>query len=239
MNLLTKGSPMKYKLSLSFLFALACSSFITPGFAQSKFEGAYGQIGLVYESIRPNLNYSGLTISGIGTVPISYSIGNSNSWNGVATVGYMGSISSNFILGIGAEYEPFMSKSASFVAPTLNSNNGSWYKQNSYNFFLSPATLIGDDGLLYGKIGYAGQTLKDSGSGAPNTFNLTGYSLGLGYKQIISGGWYGYGEINYFNLSASAVPFSGVYAAGGRAWSYTNTASTNTSNAVIGLGYKF
>jgi hypothetical protein len=239
MKLPMKDGNMKDKLSLHCLCVLACSSLIAPSFAQSKFEGFYGQMGLVYESIRPNLNYSGITISGVGTLPISYSIGNSNSWNGVATIGFLGSISEHFMLGIGAEYEPFMSKSASFIAPTLNSLNGSWYKQSSYNIFISPATPIGTDGLLYGKIGYAGQTLKDSGSGAPNTFNLVGYSLGLGYRQILNGGLYAYGEINYANLSASAVPFSGIYANGGRAWSYTNTVSTNTSNAVIGLGYKF
>ena len=230
---------MKYKISLFYVLALICTSMSVSSFAQSKFSGAYGQMGLVYESIRPNLNYSGMSIAGIGTVPISYSIGNSNSWNGVATIGYMASINNHFMLGIGAEYEPFISKSASFVAPTLGSTNGSWYKQNSYNVFVSPATPIGIDGLLYGKIGYAGQTLKDSGSGESNTFNLVGYSLGLGYKQIISGGWYGYGEFNYLNLSASAVPFSGVTSGSGRAWSYTNTVSTITYNAVLGLGYKF
>ena len=230
---------MKYKFPISCLFALGGTFICAPSVAQSKFSGAYGQMGLVYESIRPNLNYSGLSIAGVGTVPISYSIGNSNSWNGVATIGYMGSISDHFLLGIGAEYEPFMSKSASFIAPTLGSTNGSWYKQNSYNIFISPATPIGTDGLLYGKIGYAGQTLKDSGSGESNTFNLVGYNLGLGYKHIISGGWYGYGELNYSSLSASATPFSGITSGSGRAWSYTNTVSTITYNAVLGLGYKF
>ena len=99
---------MKKKLLLATLLAVAG----TGAMAQSKFEGAYGQIGVGYESVSPSFSSSGITIAGVGTVPISTSVSNGNSFAGVATIGYMGAITKDFLLGIGAEYEPFNSSSA-------------------------------------------------------------------------------------------------------------------------------
>ena len=53
--------------------------------------------------------------------------------------------------------------------------------------------MVGNDGVAYAKVGYTGMSANTGG----DTTNYTGYSLGLGYKQIMSGGLYVFGEFNY------------------------------------------
>jgi opacity protein-like surface antigen len=226
------------KLTLP-LVAIGVMSLSAVASAQStSFEGAYGQLGIGYESVTPSFSSSGIAIAGVGTVPISTSVSNGNSFAGVVTVGYMGAITKDFLLGIGAEYEPLNSSSANYSYSAAGTTvSGTWKKQNSYNIFLSPATPVGANGLLYGKVGYTGAQVQATEGGTSSSTNLNGYMLGIGYKQIITGGLYGFGEVNYASYSNSSNTYSGVVL--GRAYSYTNTVSANSTNVVVGLGYKF
>lgn len=225
---------MKSKL----LVASILSVGMTGVFAQSKFEGFYGQIGVGYENVNPTTSSSGLNIAGIGSLPISTSISSQGSVVGVATLGYTATVTKDFLLGIGVDYEPFNSQSGNFSYGYLgNSTNGSWKKQNSYNVFLSPATPVGTDGLLYAKIGYSGAQIQSTARGINYTTNLNGYMLGLGYKQVINGGLYGFGEVNYASYGNVTNSFSSSY--NGRSLSVSNTLSANSTNVVVGLGYKF
>jgi hypothetical protein len=66
--------------------------------------------------------------------------------------------------------------------------------------------------------------------------------LGLGYKQIISGGWYGFGEVNYAsygNKTVSTSYNSTVVNVGSVPTTATSTISANTMNVLLGVGYKF
>lgn len=207
--------------------------------AQSKFDGAYGQVGVGYESIAPSYSNSNFTVVGVGTAPINTSISNANGFTGVVTVGYMATITKDFLLGIGAEYSPIAGQKANYSGSVLGTSlgNGSYNKENSYNIFLSPATPIGADGLLYGKVGYTGATIKDTfGSSSTNT-NYTGYSLGLGYKQIIQGGLYGFGEFNYMSYGNQTASASGTVS--GYTVNSSITSNANAYNLIVGLGYKF
>lgn len=207
--------------------------------AQSKFEGAYGQVGIGYESVAPSFSNSNFTVVGVGTAPINTSISNSNGFTGVVTVGYMGAITKDFLLGIGAEYSPIAGQKANYSGSVLGTSlgNGSYNKENSYNIFLSPATPVGTDGLLYGKVGYTGATIKDTfGSSSTNT-NYTGYSLGVGYKQIIQGGLYGFGEFNYMSYGNQTATSSATIA--GYTVTSSITSNANAYNLLVGLGYKF
>lgn len=207
--------------------------------AQSKFEGAYGQVGIGYESIAPSYSNSNFTVVGVGSAPINTSISNSNGFTGVVTVGYMAAITKDFLLGIGAEYSPIASQKANYSGSVLGTSlgNGSYNKENAYNIFLSPATPIGADGLLYGKVGYTGATIKDTfGSSSTNT-NYTGYSLGLGYKQIIQGGLYGFGEFNYMSYGNQTASSSATIS--GYTVTSSVTSNANAYNLLVGLGYKF
>jgi hypothetical protein len=207
--------------------------------AQSKFDGAYGQVGVGYESVAPSYSNSNFTVVGVGTAPINTSISNANGFTGVVTVGYMATITKDFLLGIGAEYSPIAGQKANYSGSVLGTSlgNGSYNKENAYNIFLSPATPIGADGLLYGKVGYTGATIKDTfGSSSTNT-NYTGYSLGLGYKQIIQGGLYGFGEFNYMSYGNQTASATGTVS--GYTVNSSITSNANAYNLIVGLGYKF
>ena len=72
-----------------------------------------------------------------------------------------------------------------------------------------------------------GANIESSG-GATEKTSYTGYSLGLGYKQIIQGGLYGFGEVNYAAFSSKGD---------GNGLSGTN--QPTATNILVGLGYKF
>lgn len=225
---------MKIKL----LVACLCATAMSGAFAQSKFEGFYGQIGVGYENVNPNTSSSGITFSGIGNVPASTSISSQGSFVGVATLGYTAAITKEFFLGIGVDYEPLNSQSGNFTYSVAgNSANGTWKKQNSYNIFLSPATPIGVDGLLYAKVGYSSSQIQSTERSFSYTTDLSGYILGLGYKQIITGGLYGFGEINFASYGNVTKSYSGSF--GGYSATGSNTLGANSTNALIGIGYKF
>ncbi len=207
--------------------------------AQSKFEGAFGQIGIGYESVAPSFSNSNFTVVGVGTAPINTSISNSNGFTGVVTVGYMAAVTKDFLLGIGAEYSPIAGQKANYSGSVLGTSlgNGSYNKENSYNIFLSPATPVGNDGLLYGKVGYTGASIKDTFGSSSTTLNYTGYSLGLGYKQIIQGGLYGFGEFNYMSYGNKTSTSSGTIA--GYTVTSSVTSNANAYNFLVGIGYRF
>jgi opacity protein-like surface antigen len=96
---------------------------------------------------------------------------------------------------------------------------------------------VGTDGLAYFKVGYTGASVKSSQGSASATENLSGYSLGLGYKQFFSGNWYGFGEANYFSYGNSVDNQSAK--AGTRTLSWSTTLNANVYNLLVGVGYKF
>jgi len=227
------------KIQLAMITAGMIGMSATAVNAQSKFEGFYGQVGVGYESVAPSYSNSNFTVVGVGTAPINTSISNANGFTGVVTVGYMATITKDFLLGIGAEYSPIAGQKANYSGSVLGTSlgNGSYNKENAYNIFLSPATPIGADGLLYGKVGYTGATIKDTfGSSSTNT-NYTGYSLGLGYKQIIQGGLYGFGEFNYMSYGNQTASATGTVS--GYTVNSSITSNANAYNLIVGLGYKF
>ena len=60
-------------------------------------------------------------------------------------------------------------------------------------------------------------------------YNLAGYSLGLGYKQIISGGLYGFAEGNYLSYPNKSITDAvGTY-----------NVNANSMSFLVGVGYKF
>jgi hypothetical protein len=232
---------MKKKLLVAALFSAAA----TGAFAQAKsFEGFFAQAGIGYEMASPSLSFGNLNItnngSAVASVPTSSTINNSNSFAGTITAGYNFTVTKDFLLGLGAEYSPIAGSKANYTGTygSYGTVTGQYNKENSYNIFISPATPIGNDGLLYGKVGFTGASVKSECSGcSSSTTNLTGYSLGLGYKQFISGGLYGFGEVNYAsygnNTSTEATTFS-TYRV-----SQTSTVSANVTNFLVGIGYKF
>jgi len=81
-------------------------------------------------------------------------------------------------------------------------------------------------------------TKADTPGSTDSTQNNNGYSLGLGYKQIITGGWYGFGEANYSTTSNKQYSNSGA----NNGNSYTATVQSGSSQNyqfLAGVGYTF
>ena len=211
--------------------------------AQSAFDGVYGQVGIGYSSTSPTSSNGSQTITnnpGAGTYSRSTSNSSTGDFTGTVTVGYMGTVSNNFLLGIGAEYSPISGSNTNSTSTGggLPSATSQYKVQNGYNIFLSPAIAISKDKLIYGKVGYAGASVPTTYAGSNNPrVNFTGYSLGVGYKQIIQGGLYGFAEGNYFSYGNKQYNSSGII--GTTVYTTTQTLNANSYNLMVGVGYKF
>jgi hypothetical protein len=79
-------------------------------------------------------------------------------------------------------------------------------------------------------LGYTGLSSEQTVLGEKTTSNFTGHSLGLGYRQIIQGGLYGFIETNYATYSSKQdTNLDGA----------TGNNKPTTMNAILGVGYKF
>ncbi|MDH6503704.1 opacity protein-like surface antigen [Polynucleobacter sphagniphilus] len=90
--------------------------------------------------------------------------------------------------------------------------------------------------MAYAKLGYTGTTIGLSGPTlAYTSVNLSGYTLGLGYKQMVSQSLYAFGEVNYGsygNKSLSPTLTNGTALSG-------MTVSGNGLDFLVGIGYRF
>ena len=224
---------------------LAVSLTLTAGAVSaepSKFNGLFGQIGIGYESANPTSASSTLAVNNRST-PVNPNFSNSNSFAGTATIGWYQDIAKGFLIGVGAEYSPFegsksnMSVSTTTRLPNQNfvTNDYKWQKKDSYNIFISPAMIVGTDGLAYAKIGFTGAKVTEYTS---LNYNFTGYSLGLGYKHMFTSGWYGFVEFNYADYGSQTKSQTNPIAVG-RTLTASGTNSLQTYNGLVGIGYKF
>jgi len=227
------------KMKMKLLVTAAATVMAGTAMAQPTFVGAYGQIGIGYETVSPSLSTS-LSVGGVG-IPAEIRTSNANSFAGTITAGYNFAINKNFLLGVGAEYSPIAGNSQNanltLAGVSADTSVGTYRKTNSYNFFVSPGLVVGGDGLAYAKIGFTGATMREESSDGSSSNNTNGYSLGLGYKQIVKGGLYGFGEVNYASYGKQTNTQTGVI--GGRPASASITSSSNVFNVLVGIGYKF
>jgi len=241
------------KIKMSALVLAAASIASTGAMAQSSkanaWEGAYAQVSVGYESFMPkigngtisNVVVPGATFSGSTTS----TSGNANGGSAALGVGYNLGINADYVLGLGVSYYPGASSggAASFT-PTLTSPmnigtqatvNGSYDVKNLYSVFLSPGYVIDKDKLAYFKVGYTGATIGVSGATmAYQTTNLSGYNLGLGYKQMISSSIYLLGEFNYASFGTKTTSVSTTTGA-----IVTAPLSGNGIDFLVGVGYRF
>ena len=220
---------MKKNLLVATLLAFTA----TGAMAQSNFEGAYGQVGIGYENASPTATAS-VVVSGTN-IPTTLGTPNTNSFAGTVTLGYTFAVNKDFLLGVGGEFSPIQGQkqTMSITALGTTATGGTYNKTNSYNLFISPATPVGNDGLAYAKVGFTGTAVDIGGT----TNNYTGFSLGLGYKQVIQGGLYGFAEVNYANYGNKSYNQSATVS--GIPVSVGVTSSLSSTNVLVGLGYKF
>lgn len=246
---------MKKQVLAVTIFGLVTSSSI----AQSAFEGGYGQLASGYE----NNTYSNLSGTGSNTsqaIPDSWSTSNQSSSGAplIIGLGYNFSVSPKWLLGIGADYSAISQQTSSFssYSPTggVNSvpatiNGFQLQTSNRVNVFVAPGYVIDKDKLVYFKAGYSSASMKETyantitkstGTTALTAWStspsatVNGYVLGLGYKQMIANGFYGFAEANY--MSYGKPSFSSV---NGLTYTLSNSPSLSTYQALVGIGYKF
>jgi len=155
--------------------------------------------------------------------------------------------------------------STGIAAGETNTYSGASMKlSNRFNLFVTPAYAIDKDKLVYLKAGYSqvtaqynrptsltkainGVSTSYAATNGNQSSNQGGYLVGLGYKQIITSGLYGFVEGNYMGYNAPSYKFTSVNASDTAHGSNTgqtrtvtaNFASLNTYQLLIGVGYAF
>lgn len=211
------------------------------GVAKSAFEGLSGQLSTGYEN-----NSSASTTFQTNTAPYALSIPSSSKGSVplVVGLGYSFSILPQYLLGLGADYSTISStlnNSSIACASGCTGIQGQVKVSNRYSIYLTPAYEIDKDKLAYLKAGYTTQQVQQQQftvNQQPYQYGSAtagGYVIGLGYKQIINGGLYGFGELNYFSYSQVSLN----NALRGGATVSGNNPSTSAYNLLVGLGYRF
>ena len=177
----------------------------------SAFVGAYGQIGTGYESNTAQNSTFSATDSGQPTT--NYSTNQNPTSDGVALVlggGYNFQIDPKFLLGVGGDWSAFnnVTSGANYtdITDATNTATVGYKTSNRYSIFVTPSYVIDKDKLAYFKVGYTGQgvtAVDNGGATLGGSAQLSGYALGLGYKQMITHGIYAFGEGNYYGYSKS------------------------------------
>ncbi len=235
---------MNNLIKLLFVSLVSISSSVL---AQSLFQGFYGQIATGYENNTvSNLNFTDSTGDNEAHYASNQSFGGSPL---VIGLGWNLSVAPRWLIGIGADYSALSQKSSTYTQTVCDGGcdifwGGSTIEvKNRINVYVAPGYAIDKDKLAYFKAGYStvNATLNSptnyshsGGSGSKTSVsqsnNLSGFILGAGYKQIITGGLYGFAEVNYMSYGKKT---------------YNNGSDTSVSpslssyQGLIGIGYKF
>jgi hypothetical protein len=226
--------------------SLGCSVFILScsAYAQSQFVGAYGQISTGYESN----TVSSATLTGKnygGTPNTSNSVSTSTSSAPLDLgVGYIFPVQNNITLGLGVDYSALTQETSSssfyYRGISTATYNYKFTISNRISIFVTPGYAIDQDKLAYAKLGYSSQNVQYSQtnccSSPSNKAQVSGYVLGVGYKQFISNGLYGFAEANYYSYGSPSLSSTYTDAGGGTVSSNPNVSAYNF---LVGLGYRF
>lgn len=257
---------MKKKL----LVATIASLIGGTAMAQSAFEGFYGQIATGYESNEvSNISGTGTeSVPGFSPTTLGYSASSQTFGNAplVLGLGYNFSVAPKWLLGIGVDYSAISQTSSQFSTTVTGYNFGvtgtgaSVKVGNRFNIFVAPGYEIDKDKLVYLKAGYSsvdatsnaptGACIEGFGCGsnaalsqttsASQTKTMSGYVIGLGYKQMIAKGFYGFAEANYMNYGKATFNSSVAYTdAGGGGNVSSISANLSSYQVLVGIGYKF
>ena len=229
-------------VKISALVLAMAGVFATSANAQSAktnaWEGFYGEVAVGYAAFSPTITGASLQTP-LGNLPVTTQQKDVNTATNKIGVGYNYGISDKYTLGIAASYAIGASSAASgtFTATSPLGASTKWFNyqlKNIWSVTLNPGYAIDKDSLVYGKVGVTGVTMGLNGQTADyQTTNLTGYVLGLGYKQMVTQSIYVLGEVNYAGLStktATIATSSGPL---------TGNIGGSGYDILVGLGYRF
>ncbi len=234
---MNKLSHLSYK-TVAFSLGLVGSLIALPALAQSSFEGFFGQIGIGYvKNDTGNTSVTSQSSNTTSTLNPTGSNPHRSNFTGALALGYYASLNPQFLLGVGIEYEPLTQSTSSYTVAATGqaSQNGSYKISNRYNIFVSPGLQVIKDGMAYAKVGFTGQTIQGNSGFLSNLSpqNQTGYSLGLGYRQLFDQNLYAFIEANYFSYGKRSASFT----SGSNG--ITVNPSASSFNGLVGIGYKF
>ncbi|MBA0914697.1 MAG: hypothetical protein H0Z54_02875 [Nitrospira sp.] len=246
----------------SFLLAVGCAVFVVSSamaesseLRSSAFEGFYGQVGTGYEQNR----FSSLSHSWVNTTDNFKGRGAADGQKASGMplsmgVGYFHRLHEAYLLGVGVDYAPLVQQTAKFDTASTNDNNFSFkFRDASYktshrvNAYLMPAYAFDADKLGYVKIGYSVQSLQHAqpsdllirlDKGYSTAKVIHGYVVGVGYKQIMTRGIYGFVEGNYTAYGKQTLHGTGFASGNPIAFSASNL-GVSAYNVLVGLGYTF
>jgi len=227
----------------SFVYSLSLCCISSTALAQnSKFSGPYAQFGIGYQTASPSFSNTSLSAAGQTLTP-TISVSNASGFTGTVAAGYNFFSGTPLLLGLGIEYTPFPTSNATASASYSGSvgtyqNSASVRVNNSLNIFIAPGLALDQNKLLYGKVGYTGS----SANGVNTDFYMGGTSLGFGYKQIISTGFYGFAEYNYVNYGSLNRSLSGNLKTPANISvpaTLNSTVTATSTTLLFGLGYQF
>jgi hypothetical protein len=99
--------------------------------------------------------------------------------------------------------------------------------------------LTGPSSFTLGRFGTFTNAQLGQSSAGNQSKTVSGYIVGLGYKQIIQGGLYGFAEANYMGYGNVTNSITQSYTNGTGTFTSNTSASLNAYQLLVGVGYKF
>lgn len=254
---------MSNNITIAIVLGLASSLTL----AQSSFQGFYGQVATGYEVNNASSLNGIVAVSPGGVDNTNQLLASNQSFAGLPLVlglGYNFSVSPKWLLGLGVDYSALSNNSSSYSYTNQGTStpdgallNGAQLKvSNRFNLFITPGYSIDRDKLIYAKAGYSSVKIEAQ---APTSYSIPGYAniplgtkfpqnqtstlsgfmLGLGYKQMIGSGIYGFAEANYMSYGNATVTQTGSSGSTRPTTNLSSAISLNSYQFLLGLGYKF
>ena len=228
------------------------AAFASPAvFAQaSNFAGFYGQVGIGYEY--NTVNSTGPDYLQRASGPdtrndISTNGAGGKSFGNSVGIGFGLALTDRILLQIGAEYQPLGGDTRTFDidfsvdGASVATVGGNMYTiKNRYGIFLSPGYAIDDNKLAYLKVGYTGQTVNarlnfDPSRVVGSSKDVSGFMVGLGYRQLLSSNVYFFAEANYLDYGKAEFTILNQRRTG----TFTSSPKSSNFNALVGIGARF
>lgn len=228
-------------VKISALVLAMAGVFATSANAQSAktnpWEGFYAEAAVGWGQFNPTINNASIkTVQ--GTAAIMTQQDNLSSGINKLGLGYTFGINDKYTLGVAASYSLGASSAANgsfWTARTAPSPT--WFKyqiKDVWSVTVNPGYVIDKDKLAYAKVGMTGNTMGINGGTANyQTYNFTGYVLGLGYKQMVTQSVYFLGEVNYAGISSKTAT---IQTSNGP---ITGNVGGSGVDVLVGVGYKF
>ena len=224
------------------LLAALCAVSTTTLADSKVFEGFSTDLSTGYQNTERDAS-STLTSGGV-TFP--FSISKTDESKAVAVLGaaYSMALSSNYLLGIGFDYDFTDHDTGN---PVLDGGGDpstvSFELTDAMSLYLKPQLMLTDKSQIYAKLAYIRADLEghDSTSDfvSATTESLDGYSIGGGFASMISDNVSLFVEANYFNYGTEEVGFTyddSIAEVGGTLYSPSDISGYN---AKIGIAYTF